>query len=168
MAADQPVHCLRGHVYGEWLFHVSEEQTVNLYDIDEVCTHRQPNLLQVIAEDHEFRFASEELYRIELLDEYKAQARYCVDDICDEAIAGTWTTIYDQAFMVELDSGIRFLANFKYSVKPDISEDPISDGDEQESPLHGLNTANYDKFDSVCDKTMIGFVQSIPSVSGER
>ena len=108
------------------------------------------------------------MYRIELLDDYKAQARFCVDDVCDEAIAGTWTTMYDQAFMVELESGIRFLANFRYSVKPDISDDPISDGDQSESPLFNLGTADYDKFDSVCDKTMVGFVQNIPSISGEQ
>ena len=40
--------------------------------------------------------------------------------ICSESkhIAGNWSDIYDQSFKVELDNGLRFLANFKYSVKP--------------------------------------------------
>lgn len=39
-----------------------------------------------------------------------------------------WSNIYDQAFKVELDNGIRFLSNFKYTVKPEISQDPTKDG----------------------------------------
>lgn len=31
----------------------------------------------------------------------------------------------------------------------------------------GLDTADYDKFDSQCDKTMVGFVQNVPSITGE-
>ena len=41
---------------------------------------------------------------------------------------GTWSTIYDQAFKIELENGLRFLANFKYTIKPNISSDPINDG----------------------------------------
>lgn len=44
--ADQPVHCLRGQLYGVWNFHVSkEEENVNLFEVDEVCTHKLPNKL---------------------------------------------------------------------------------------------------------------------------
>lgn len=44
--ADQPVHCLRGQLYGVWNFHVSKvEENVNLFDVDEVCTHKLPNKL---------------------------------------------------------------------------------------------------------------------------
>lgn len=38
--ADQPVHCIRGQIYGEWTFYVDQEtQIVNLFDIKEACTH---------------------------------------------------------------------------------------------------------------------------------
>jgi hypothetical protein len=38
--ADQPVHCLRESVYGEWEFYVSKDsQNVNLFEVNEVCTH---------------------------------------------------------------------------------------------------------------------------------
>lgn len=56
--ADQPVHCkyndflilfpfilgLRGQVYGVWNFHVNQsKEKVNLFQVDEVCTHKMPN-----------------------------------------------------------------------------------------------------------------------------
>lgn len=61
VAADQPVHCkcksrhkksltiwfpsgLRGQVYGVWNFHVSQKSDiVNLFKVEEVCTHKLPN-----------------------------------------------------------------------------------------------------------------------------
>jgi hypothetical protein len=33
--------------------------------------------------------------------------------------------IYDQAFIIELENGIRFLSNFRYNMKDTISKDPI-------------------------------------------
>jgi hypothetical protein len=61
-----------------------------------------------------------------------------------------------------LENGQRFLANFKYSVKPEISREPTVDG---ESEFISLSTGDYNKFDSQCDKTMVGFVQNVPSVT---
>jgi len=31
-----------------------------------------------------------------------------------------------------------------------------------------MTTSDYGSFDSDCSKTMVGFVQSIPSITGER
>lgn len=70
--------------------------------------------------------------------------------------------MYDQSFVVELENGLRFLANFKYSLKSDISKEPVS---EQASKFDGLKSGDYAKFDSLCDQTMVGFVQHIPSPS---
>jgi len=51
--ADQPVHCLRGQLYGVWHFYVSDQQdTVDLFKVSEVCTHQLPNKLQVIGPNH--------------------------------------------------------------------------------------------------------------------
>jgi hypothetical protein len=80
-------------------------------------------------------------------------------------VAGQWSTIYDQSFKVELDNGLRFLANFKYTVKPEISQDPTQDGADEFSTL---KTGDYSKFDTQCDKTMIGFVQTMPKKSSEK
>lgn len=42
--ADQPVHCLRQDIYGEWTFKVSKEQDlVNLFEAKDICTHNMPN-----------------------------------------------------------------------------------------------------------------------------
>ena len=55
-----------------------------------------------------------------LMDGYKAQAQKCsAKGKCDggEIIDGTWSTIYDQAFRVELNNGQRFISNFRYNIK---------------------------------------------------
>ena len=57
---------------------------------------------------------------------------------------------------------MRFLANFKYSVKAQISQDPTRDGAEE---FISLKTGDYNKFNSQCDKTMVGFVQDIPKIT---
>lgn len=59
---------------------------------------------------------------------------------------------------------MRFLANFKYAVKPQISKDPTKDGAEE---FLSLKTGDYNKFNSHCDKTMVGFVQEIPKIMGK-
>ena len=42
--SDQPVHCIRGQVYGTWNFYVSTNiEQVNLFDTQQVCTHMIPN-----------------------------------------------------------------------------------------------------------------------------
>jgi hypothetical protein len=101
-----------------------------------------------------------------LLGESLAEATFCPGgtDCSEEVIKGTWSTIYDQAFTVELGNGIRFVANYKYSVKPEISEDPTKDG---AAMFSSLKTGDYNKFNSECDKTMVGFVQNIPKITGE-
>jgi hypothetical protein len=54
------------------------------------------------------------------MDKFQAEATFCKNGKeCDSKhISGNWSDIYDQSFKVELDNGLRFLANFKYSVKP--------------------------------------------------
>jgi len=129
--ADQPVHCLRGQVYGMWHFYTTEHaDKVNLFQIDEVCTHKLPNKLQIIPDDHEFNFASSDTWKVKVLDKYLAEAVYCPKGgECEPTkYTGTWSPIYDQAFKIELENGLRFLANFKYTVKDDISKEPILDG----------------------------------------
>ena len=66
---------------------------------------------------------------------------------------------------VELDNGLRFLTNFRYNTKPTLTKDPLND------PLLSfvdLHSGDYGSFDSQCDSTMVGFVQSIPSVTNEN
>jgi hypothetical protein len=43
---------------------------VNLFDVDEVCTHRLPNKLQIIESDHKFQFDKEDVWKIKLMDKF--------------------------------------------------------------------------------------------------
>lgn len=67
-----------------------------------------------------------------------------------------WMSFYDQAFKVEMDDGTRLLTNFRYSVKDSVEANPLQSGAKS---LSQLDTDDYDKFDSQCDRTMVGFVQ---------
>jgi len=154
------VHCLRDDAFGAWDFHVSTDvNTVDLFESNEVCTHKRPNHIQIVNKEHEWKFAKEDVWRVQLQDGYKALASQCSDGKCEgAAVGGTWSTVYDQAMRVELDNGMRFLANFRYNVKVSLSEDPLRDG---AGPFQGLKTGDYDSFDSKCDETMVGMVQTV-------
>jgi len=97
--ADQPVHCLREDLFGNWKFYVSNESSiVNLFDTGEVCTHLIPNKVQVISEGHKFSFGNNfHFYNINLTKDYKAEAVYCQKEgKCDKTVInGKWTSIYD-------------------------------------------------------------------------
>jgi hypothetical protein len=56
---------------------------------------------------------------------------------------------------VELENGLRFLNNFKYTIKEDISHNPMLDGARK---FLSFKTGDYKYFDSHCDSTMVGFV----------
>ena len=64
------------------------------------------------------------------MDKFQVEAIFCESgNACSpNHVTGTWSTVYDQSFRIELDNGLRFLANFKYSVKPQISKDAADDG----------------------------------------
>ena len=55
--------------------------------------------------------------------------------------------MYDQGIFVETDA-LRFIVNFKYTVKPEFVE-----------RVDRLSTSSYEAFDSLCNETMVGFVQ---------
>lgn len=80
-------------------------------------------------------------------------------DCGKELVKGKWTAIYDQALNIELDNGFRLLSNLRYNLKPDISKDPFtmaqSDGI---AAFMSIETSDYEKFDSECSRTMVGFV----------
>lgn len=53
---------------------------------------------------------------------------------------------------------MRFISNFRYSIKNGLSQDPLQDGG---SKFEQLKTDDYGSFDSKCNESMVGFVQSI-------
>jgi hypothetical protein len=62
---------------------------------------------------------------------------------------------------------MRFLANFRYNIKPEISKDPFQDAiSNGVGKFAAMETGDYDKFNSECTSTMVGFVQNIPAKTG--
>jgi len=61
------------------------------------------------------------------LENYKVEGVFCPNGgkCATSEINGKWTSIYDQAFNIELDNGMRFIANFRYNIKPDVTKDPF-------------------------------------------
>ena len=97
------------------------------------------------------------------MQDYKAEAVFCKKEgDCDKQILhGKWTNIYDQAFDVELENGIRFIANLRYSIKNKLSADPVKQARQGLESFGTIGSDDYDKFDSVCGQTMVGFVQNV-------
>ena len=118
-------------------------------------------------------FQNEDIVNLTLNDDLSASAYYCESGSqCDKPdpakstiIKGKWTTVYDQALKVELENGLRFLSNFRYNAKETLTKDPLKD---ELLGFVSLSTGDYGSFDSDCGKTMVGFVQSIPSITGEK
>ena len=56
---------------------------------------------------------------------------------------------------VELNNGQRFITNFRYNIKNNISENPVADG---ATRFTGIGAGDYINFDSKCNESMVGFV----------
>ena len=61
---------------------------------------------------------------------------------------------------MELDNGLRFIANFKYTLKDDISNDLLNEKNLQKK-IGYITTETEEAFDMHCDQTMVGFVQEM-------
>lgn len=99
------------------------------------------------------------------MDQYKVEAK-CTG--CDSgtgtAINGRWSPIYAQGMMVELDNGLRFVANFRYNLKDSISKDPTTEKDVSAlAAIAGLTSDSLTSFDSKCSETMIGTLMQSPN-----
>lgn len=88
---------------------------------------------------HQFNFEKEDAMKVSLLQDFKAEAT--TKD--GKKINGTWSTLYDQAFRVELEDGNRYLANFRYNIQPSISKNPLEEG---ASKFEGTKTDDYASF----------------------
>ena len=95
------------------------------------------------------------------MDQYNVEAVFCKGGSnCEtKQVKGKWSPIYAQAMMVELDNGLRFVTNFRYNLKDEISKNPLK---ENVSSFSEISTGSEDDFNSQCDQTMIGFVQNKP------
>jgi hypothetical protein len=94
------------------------------------------------------------------MDRYKVQAKCAgCESGSGTSVEGRWSPIYAQGMMVELDNGLRFVANFRYNLKSSVSKDPYEEKDVTAlSEISKLTSDSLDKFDSVCSETMVGSV----------
>ena len=66
--------------------------------------------------------------------------------------------------MVELDNGLRFVANYRYNLKDSISKDASLEKDVSAlSTISGLTSDSLSSFDSKCGETMIGSLMQSPN-----
>ena len=97
VSADLPVECLRTHLHDQvWNFYVSQEhEEVNLFETKEICTHKLPNKMQVLAHGQKFHFGEKaDLYQILIKPDFTAEASVCPngnDKSCNkEKLKGDW------------------------------------------------------------------------------
>jgi hypothetical protein len=71
-----------------------------LFQTQDLCTHTMPNRVQIIPADFKFNFASQNVVKVAINDNYKAEAVLCQSgaSTCDKSsgtvVHGTWSTIY--------------------------------------------------------------------------
>ena len=111
-----------------------------------MCTHKAPNRIQLVIGD--LKVVSDPndavVYAVTLSDPNDARVTGPSGDVTD----GSWTMLYDQGFTIETAKH-RFVANFKYELKPEYrSEKSLSD----------LEVYQYERFNSYCYSTMVGTV----------
>lgn len=95
------------------------------------------------------------------MDGYKVEAVKCDGHNCySEIITGTWSPIYTQLLSIQLDNGMRLVSNFRYNLKPSISENPLGEDVEKfKNLIHKAGHASFQYFDFQCQETMVGNVQ---------
>lgn len=80
---------------------------------------------------------------------------------------GSWLNIYDQMLVVTLENGMRFSANFKYTLRGNITknvEPHMIEGKLKDKVHPEMTALNFYK--SVCNQTMIGFIQDTSKPHG--
>ena len=86
-----------------------------------------------------------------ILENYKCEAVLCRngEKCSDEVIPGKWTLIYDQAFNIELDNGMRFISNFRFNLKSSESKDPVKDAASTGiKKFSSISSGSFEMFDS--------------------
>ena len=75
-------------------------------------------------------------------------------------IKGTWDILYQQSLLINLDTNLRFIANFQYTLMPN-KADQIETTDAWQTPFSSfanIRDHDFDRFNQNCDKTMVGFI----------
>ena len=74
-------------------------------------------------------------------------------------VGGHWSPYYDQSMIVSLENGLKFIANFRYNIKPEVTKDPMRPTlKEIESRFNEDMDKDNTSFNTDCTQTMPGFV----------
>lgn len=111
-----------------------------------------PNKLQILGQNDNFSFQNEKVWKLFLKDDLTVNG-----DADGSQVSGQWVAFYDQAMKIDLEDGSSLITNYRYSLKEYVNSDPLKSG---AKALAGVETDDYDKFYSMCDRTMVGFVMS--------
>jgi len=65
--------------------------------------------------------------------------------------------------MVSLDNNLRFLANYKYKIKSNVTSDPLHSFKKLSQVVTDIEDDAKNNFNSICNTTMVGFVQDTSS-----
>lgn len=63
--------------------------------------------------------------------------------------------------MVQLENNLRFLANFKYEIKKNVTTDPVHAQVDFQKLIPDIESSAKYQFNSICNETMVGFVQNL-------
>ena len=103
-----------------------DTQKVNLFETDEVCTHKQPNTMQLIGPNYKFTFDEEDIWSIYLNSDYTTEAKFCpkgdLNNCNKEKVLGDWQVMYDSELIVYLKNDLRFLATFRYELRDNVTK----------------------------------------------
>jgi C1A family cysteine protease len=130
--SDLPVHCKREQIEGVWIFRIEKETfDASLKNEKTNCGHGFPDKVDKTMGDVNFKFSHYTEIQVTLSSDYK---------IFDNtnSIVGSWTPIYDEAFVVYYRNSV-FTAFMKYYLKA------------------GASSTDNSNYVSNCDKTMIGW-----------
>ena len=75
-----------------------------------MCGHNRPNNVQVIGPSHKFEMDKQSIVKVDISSGSTVQAT----DASGKTSSGTWFMAFEQALVVELDSGVRYVANMRY------------------------------------------------------
>ena len=60
--------------------------------------------------------------------------------------------------MITLDNNLRFVANYKYMIKSNVTNDPLHSFTKLSKVVKDTEDDSKNNFNSICNSTMVGFV----------
>jgi hypothetical protein len=71
------------------------------------------------------------VWQVAIHPDFKATANFCpngdMTKCGKENTAGTWMTYYDQGLALMIEPNLRFVTNFRYNLKQNITKDPLKE-----------------------------------------